>query len=267
MSEALLLHEPFWRGAAFAGVLITMVVLEWSRPRRRVTARAARWVGNASLVIVGTLFLRLAFPVLAVGAALWAQSAGVGLFHWINAPLALAVMAGILLLDLAVYAQHRVMHAVPLLWRLHRVHHGDTHLDASTALRFHPLEIALSMLWKMAVVVALGVPTVAVVLFEIILSSLALFNHANMALPARLDRALRKVLVTPDMHLVHHSAIPSETNSNFGFCLSCWDRWFGSYTEAPREGIQGMTIGLETFRAGREQWPDRLLTNPFRRPG
>jgi sterol desaturase/sphingolipid hydroxylase (fatty acid hydroxylase superfamily) len=170
----------------------------------------------------------------------------------------------VLLLDLLIYFQHRVFHAVPFLWRLHRVHHADPELDASSGLRFHPVEILLSMAIKMAAVVALGAPAEAVLVFEVLLNATSLFNHANLALPAWLDGALRLVLVTPDMHRVHHSEVREETDSDFGFCLSCWDRLFGTYRAEPAAGRLGMVIGVVEFRADQEQRLDRLLAQPFR---
>jgi sterol desaturase/sphingolipid hydroxylase (fatty acid hydroxylase superfamily) len=178
-----------------------------------------------------------------------------------------AVPAGVVLLDLAVYLQHRVFHAVPALWRLHRVHHADLELDATTGLRFHPIEILLSMAIKIAAVAALGAPAAAVLAFEVLLNAGALFSHANLALPRGLDAVLRAVLVTPAMHRVHHSVVRAETDSNFGFCLSWWDRLFGTYRAAPAAGPDRVTIGLEAFRDPAELRLDRLLTQPFRGEG
>jgi sterol desaturase/sphingolipid hydroxylase (fatty acid hydroxylase superfamily) len=194
-----------------------------------------------------------------------AEARGWGLFNGMEAPFWLAFIASLLLLDLIIYAQHVVFHKIPLLWRLHRMHHTDLDFDVTTALRFHPLEIVLSMLIKLAVVILLGAPAVAVMVFEVILNATAMFNHGNVGLPPWLDQRLRWLLVTPDMHRVHHSVLVEETDSNFGFNLPWWDRLFGTYRDQPREGHTGMTIGLDYFR---DEWAtrlDRLLLQPFQR--
>ncbi len=225
-----------------------------------------RWFANAALVGIDSLFLRLVLPTAAVGAAAWADHAQVGLFATlpVTLPNWAIVLLSLLALDLAIWAQHIVMHRVPLLWRLHRVHHSDTTFDTTTALRFHPFEIGLSMLYKMAVVVALGAPVVAVVLFEILLNAAALFNHGNARLPESIDRWLRLVLVTPDMHRVHHSVYREETDSNFGFCLSMWDRLFRTYRATPRDGHDAMRIGLLELGDLSVQSLVGLLLQPFR---
>jgi sterol desaturase/sphingolipid hydroxylase (fatty acid hydroxylase superfamily) len=207
----------------------------------------------------------LAVPVAAVAAAEWARIAGWGAFNLLGWPLWLEILIAIVVLDLAIYGQHVLFHKVPVLWRLHQVHHADVDFDVSTALRFHPVEIALSMLIKIAVVLALGAPAIAVVLFEIILNGCAMFNHANVKLPGWLDAILRRILVTPDMHRVHHSVIRRETDSNFGFNLSIWDRIFGTYRAQPEAGHAGMTIGLSEYQS---EDPTRFswsLLLPFRR--
>jgi len=195
------------------------------------------------------------------------KSLGLELLRWLGLHGAVAGILAALLLDLLIYFQHRVFHAVPVLWRLHRVHHADPELDASSGLSFHPLEILLSMAIKMAAVIALGTPPEAVLVFEVLLNATSLFNHANLALPAWLDGALRLVLVTPDMHRVHHSEVRAETDSDFGFCLSCWDRLFGTYRAEPATGQLGMVIGVAEFCADQEQRLDRLLTHPLRQSG
>ncbi|MBB4287193.1 sterol desaturase family protein [Roseospira goensis] len=265
MSDMLLGQEPLVRLSAFLGVLLSVALWEAVRPRRpRRQPRWLRWGNNLALVAVDTLALRLLLPVLAVGLALEAEARGWGLLNVLVVPEALAVVLSILLLDLVVYLQHVMFHAVPALWRVHRMHHADTEIDVSTGLRFHPVEIVLSMVLKLAVVAALGPPAVAVLLFEVLLNATALFNHANLRLPARVDRVLRWVVVTPDMHRVHHSIRPEETHSNFGFNLPWWDRLLGTYRAQPAEGHDGMTIGLPIFRHVREQWLDRLLIQPWR---
>ena len=266
MSHVILTHEPLVRLAAFAAVLVAMIAWESAAPKRPLgVARRARWTANFGIVLVDAALLRLAFPIVAVGTAVIAAERGWGLFNSVDVPAWVAVVASILLLDLVIWAQHVVFHRVPILWRLHRMHHSDVDFDVSTALRFHPVEIALSMLIKMAVVIALGAPPVAVVLFEVILNGMAMFNHGNVRLPAGLDRALRMVVVTPDMHRVHHSVHRDETNSNYGFNLSIWDRLFATYRACPRDGHDGMTIGLEIFRRAEDRGLLRLLAQPFLR--
>ncbi len=260
-------NEPIIRLACFFAVLLAMMLWERRKPRRALSLpRARRWPANLGIVVVDSIVLRLVFPVLAVGAAELAAARGWGLFHGLNAPFWLALPASLLILDLAIYTQHVVFHKVAVLWRLHRMHHTDLDFDVTTALRFHPLEIVLSMLIKLVLVTLLGVPAVAVMLFEVILNATAMFNHGNVGLPRRLDRALRWILVTPDMHRVHHSIRPEETDSNFGFNLPWWDRLFGTYRDQPRDGHAGMTIGLEYFRDRRATRLYGLLLQPFLNP-
>jgi sterol desaturase/sphingolipid hydroxylase (fatty acid hydroxylase superfamily) len=260
----LLNHEAAIRLSCFSLVLLLMMLWEWRQPRRIPSLpRGRRWPANLGVIVVDSVVVRLAFPVLAVGMADLAAEQGWGLFNQLNAPFWLAFIASLLLLDLAIYAQHVIFHRVPWLWRLHRMHHTDLDFDVTTALRFHPLEIVLSMLIKLAVVVALGAPAVAVMLFEVILNATAMFNHGNVRLPLWLDQRLRWVVVTPDMHRVHHSVIAEETDSNFGFNLPWWDRLFGTYRDQPRAGHTGMTIGLEYFRDRRATALPQLLLQPF----
>ncbi|OYW62526.1 MAG: sterol desaturase [Rhodobacterales bacterium 32-66-7] len=265
MTETILANEPMLRLAVFLGVLIVMAGWELVAPRRRQDIpRVLRWTNNFALVVLDTVILRLTFPILAVGLALMAEARGWGLFNALDLPLWLAVLLSILLLDLAIYLQHVLFHAVPGLWRLHRMHHADLEFDVTTGLRFHPVEIVLSMVIKLAVVAAIGAPAVAVLLFEVLLNATALFNHANIRLPTGVDRVLRWVMVTPDMHRVHHSVIPAETNSNFGFNLPWWDWLLGTYRAQPKAGHEGMTIGIEQFRTRRDLWLDRMLFQPLR---
>ena len=267
MSESILAAEPTIRLAAFLGVLAAMALWEVTAPRRRhEIPRVIRWTNNIALVVIDTVILRLTFPILAVGLAVLAEERGWGLFNIIDAPVWVAVVASMLLLDLAIYLQHVLFHAVPRLWRLHRMHHADLDFDATTGLRFHPVEILISMGIKLAVVAALGPPAVAVLLFEVILNATALFNHANIDLPRPVDRWLRLVVVTPDMHRVHHSVDPRETNSNYGFNLPWWDRLLGTYVAQPAKGHDGMEIGIEQFRTRRDLWLDRMLIQPLRGP-
>ena len=263
----LLRNEAIIRLSCFFAVLLAMMLWEWRKPRRALSLpRARRWPANLGIIVVDSLMLRLVFPVLAVGAAELAAARGWGLFHELDAPFWLALLASLLVLDLAIYVQHVVFHKVPVLWRLHRMHHTDLDFDVTTALRFHPLEIVLSMLIKLALVMLLGAPPAAVMLFEVILNATAMFNHGNVGLPRRLDRALRWILVTPDMHRVHHSTRPEETDSNFGFNLPWWDRLFGTYRDQPRDGHTGMTVGLEYFRDRRAIGLYALLLQPFLNP-
>lgn len=248
MSDFILAHEPQIRLAAFLGIFALMALGEVLAPRRspRLT-RARRWPHNIGIVILNSVIARLVFPTATVGVAAAAAAHGWGLFNQVEAPFGLAVLASLVALDLAIYFQHVMFHAVPLLWRLHRVHHADLDFDVTTGARFHPIEILLSFLIKFALVLLLGAPIVAVVAFEVVLNGMAMFNHANVRLPGGLDAWLRRLLVTPDMHRVHHSVEPAEANSNFGFNLSLWDRLFGTYREAPRLGHEGMAIGVRGF--------------------
>jgi sterol desaturase/sphingolipid hydroxylase (fatty acid hydroxylase superfamily) len=264
MSATLFASEPLIRFGAFAGILAGMALWETLAPRRRLEiGRLRRWPSNLGIVFLDTLLLRVLFPTAAVGVAFVAEARGWGLFQALNAPRLLAIILSVVLLDLAIYLQHVLFHAVPALWRLHRVHHADLDFDTTTGVRFHPIEILLSMALKMGVVAALGAPAVAVLIFEVLLNGTSLFNHGNVRLPAGFDRILRLVVVTPEMHRVHHSILAHETNSNFGFNLPWWDRLFGTYRAQPEAGHEGMTIGIEEFRDPREQWLDRMLLQPF----
>lgn len=265
MGDFLLNHEPTIRLITFLTVLISMMVWEVATPRRRQEIpKVLRWTNNLSLVVIDTAILRLAFPVLAVGLAGIAKINGWGLFNMIDLPLWVAVIFAIMLLDLATYVQHIVFHAVPGLWRLHRMHHADLEFDATTGLRFHPAEIVLSMTVKLALVLAIGAPAVAVLAFEVILNAASIFNHSNIAMSPAVDRVVRLFLVTPDMHRVHHSIEPRETNANFGFSVPWWDRLFGTYLAQPAKGHLEMKIGIEQFRSRRELWLDRMLVQPLR---
>ena len=265
MGDFLLNHEPTIRLITFLTMLIGMMVWEVATPRhRQEIPKVLRWTNNLSLVVIDTAILRLAFPVLAVGLAGIAKTNGWGLFNMIDLPVWIAVIFAIMLLDLATYLQHIVFHAVPGLWRLHRMHHADLEFDATTGLRFHPAEIVVSMTVKLALVLAIGAPAVAVLAFEVILNAASIFNHSNIALSPAIDRVVRLFLVTPDMHRVHHSIEPRETNTNFGFSVPWWDRLFGTYLAQPAKGHLEMKIGIEQFRSRRELWLDRMLVQPLR---
>lgn len=253
------------RLTAFLAIALLMMLLELAVPRRRqVARRPSRWRVNFALVAIAALALRVLLPLSAVGIALLCNARGWGLFNAIDAAWYVAAPASVVLLDLAIYAQHVISHRVPILWRLHRVHHSDLAVDVSTAVRFHPAEIVLSMLFKMAVVALLGAPAAAVVAFEILLNGTALFNHANIGIPASLDARMRLFVVTPDMHRVHHSIVRSETDSNFGFNLPWWDRVFGTYRAQPAAGHDRIEMGLEQFRDDADQGLARLLLQPLR---
>ena len=256
------------RGLFAIAVFIIMAAWEVFAPRRRlVVGRLSRWPGNLGIVVVDALVVRLAVPAAALGASLYAAGHGIGLFHLLNLRLSVAALLGFLILDLVVYAQHVVFHRVPWLWRLHRMHHADLDIDVTTGFRFHPFEILISLCIKIAAVLAFGIPPVAVFVFEVVLNATSLFNHANVAMPRRVDRIVRLLLVTPDMHRVHHSIVRAETDSNFGFNLPWWDRLFRTYRSEPQAGHDGMTIGLPVFRQKDELRLDRMLTQPFRTDG
>lgn len=261
-------NEAIIRLSVFLGLFAIFATIEAVMPRRpRSQPRSSRWFTNWGIVILDTLTLRLlalALPLLAVGAAVDAQANGWGLMQSVDAPLWLLVIATILIFDFAIWAQHLVTHKVPILWRIHRVHHADRDMDVTTAIRFHPVEIGLSMLIKIGLVYLLGPPALGVILFEIILNGTAMFNHANIRLPLWLDAVVRKVLVTPDMHRVHHSIHRHEHDSNYGFSLSIWDRMFRTYIPQPEAGHDDMTVGLEW----QDDRPSKLgwsLGLPFRR--
>lgn len=265
VDQTVFVAEPVIRLGFFLGVLGLMALWELLSPRRPLSiGRLRRWPNNLGLVVVDTALLRLLFPLAAVGTALWAESAGVGLLNSIALPAWVEIAAAFVALDLVIYAQHVVFHKVPVLWRLHRTHHTDLDFDVTTALRFHPIEILISMGVKMATVALLGAPALAVVVFEIVLNAAAMFNHGNVRMPAALDRLVRLAVVTPDMHRVHHSIHSDETDSNYGFALSWWDRLFRTYRPQPRDGHDGMTIGLEIFRTPGDTRLDRLLVQPFK---
>ncbi len=264
MIDWLLQNEASLRLSVFVGLFVLLALAQWWRPRRQTQGQTPRRLTNLALVIIDTLLLRLVLPLLAFDLALQMQRNGVGLLNSLP-PLA-GVVIGMLALDMMIYWQHRLMHVVPWLWRLHRMHHADTEFDVTTAVRFHPFEIVLSMVIKLGAIAALGVPAVAVLLFEVILNAASLFNHTNLRLSPGVERVLRWFIVTPDMHRIHHSVHVAETNSNFSFSLSIWDRLFGSYCAAPREAHDTMLVGLHEFRNEKDQSLLALLLNPFRTP-
>jgi sterol desaturase/sphingolipid hydroxylase (fatty acid hydroxylase superfamily) len=265
MGTGVLAYEPIIRLAAFAGVFVLMAAWELMGPRRKQSVgRTWRWPNNLGVMVVDTLLVRILFPTAAVGLALVAEARSFGLFNVIAFPWWIGVVLSVVILDLAIYLQHVLFHAVPALWRLHRMHHADLDIDVTTGLRFHPIEIVLSILIKFAVVAVLGPPAIAVLIFEVLLNATSMFNHSNVCIPEGIDRVLRWFVVTPDMHRIHHSILSRETNSNFGFNLPWWDHLLGTYRAQPEAGHEGMTIGIEQFRDSRELRLDRMLLQPFR---
>ena len=265
MTDRLLANEPLVRLGFFVGILVLMAVWEVAAPRRcREIPRLLRWTNNVALVVLDAALVRVAFPIVAVGLALLAAEEGWGLLNVMGASFLPALVVSFLVLDLAIYLQHVMFHAVPALWRVHRVHHADLEFDVTTGLRFHPVEILLSMGIKLGVVIALGPPAIAVLVFEVLLNGTSMFNHSNIRIPLRVDRILRWIVVTPDMHRVHHSIHEHEANSNFGFNLPWWDRLLGTYTPQPRDTHEGMIVGVDQFRTRRDLWIDRMLVQPVR---
>ena len=264
-----LLSEAAIRLFAFIGIFAAMALYElWSprleRPEMTGALKSRRWFANLSMVVISSVMLRVVFPAAAVGTALWAEAMGWGFFNALRIDPLLAGLISFIVLDFAVWLEHVASHKIPLLWRIHRMHHADNGFDVTTGLRFHPFEILLSMVWKAAVVVALGAPVLSVLLFEIVLNGTSMFNHSNVKIPLGLDRLLRFFVVTPDMHRVHHSTIRRETDSNYGFNFPFWDRLFGTYIAQPKLGHEDMNIGLSAYRGSftaRLLW---MLALPFR---
>jgi len=258
-------YEKPLRLGFFLGIFAVMAIWELLAPRRALTiSKAVRWGNNLGLVVLNTVLLRLLFPAAAVGIAALATQMGWGILNYQSLPFWPGVVISVIALDLVVYLQHVMVHAIPLLWRLHRVHHADPDFDVTTGARFHPIEIILSMLIKFAAIMVIGAPVVAVIIFEILLNGTAMFNHSNVGLPPAVDRVVRWFVVTPDMHRVHHSVHDDETNSNFGFNLPWWDRLFGTYRAQPRDGHQGMTIGIHKYTEPKQvSWLPGMLMLPF----
>jgi sterol desaturase/sphingolipid hydroxylase (fatty acid hydroxylase superfamily) len=249
LNDLVLTQELQIRIGFFLGILAVLALWEWLAPRRVLNvSKLSRWANNLGMVFVNTLLLRVIFPAAAVGMAAYAHRAGWGVLNIVEMPSLLAVVSAVVVLDFAIYVQHVLFHVVPALWRLHRVHHADLDFDVTTGLRFHPIEIVLSMLYKCAVIALLGPSVLAVVIFEVLLNAISMFNHSNVRILNAIDARLRLLVVTPDMHRVHHSIERDESNSNFGFNLPWWDRLLGSYRSQPRAGHEAMTIGLGSFR-------------------
>ncbi len=259
-------HEIWWRLGFFFSILVIMMLLEWRQPARKSPIKSStRWFANFGLVFASSLIARLAVPIGLTAVALYAQQHGIGLFNLIELPSVVVIVLSLILLDILIYWQHRLFHRMPILWRLHRVHHADAHVDASTGLRFHPIEIVLSILIKLIAVIVLGVPAIAVLIFEIALNGLALFNHANIRLAPAIEKPLRLILMTQILHRIHHSQVVSETNSNYGFSVIWWDKLFGSYKDIAKKTDDHLDIGLIEYPTAKQNaslWG--LLIMPFK---
>ena len=265
IDEFITSNEAPIRLAFFFGVFVTIALWELLSPKRALTvSKALRWANNLGIVVINTVILRLIFPAAAVGVAAFTSSQDWGLLNHFHVPYVVAIILSVIAMDFIIYLQHVMVHAVPALWRLHRVQHADLDYDVTTGARFHPIEIILSMLIKFATIVVLGPPIIAVIIFEILLNATAMFNHGNIHIPKGIDRVVRWFIVTPDMHRVHHSVEDDEANSNFGFNLPWWDRLFGTYRDQPRGGHIDMTIGIHKFRDPKQvdQLPG-MLALPF----
>jgi len=265
MNDFITNNEAIIRLIAFLAIITIMAIWEIMKPIMTLSiSKKQRWINNFGIVVLNSIIIRILFPTAAVGAAILAMEDSWGLFNNITLPFWITVIISLIIMDMAIYFQHRIFHAIPILWRLHLVHHADLDYDLSTGLRFHPIEIILSMLIKFAIILILGVPIIAVILFEIILNSVAIFNHSNISLPKKLDHILRWFIVTPDMHRVHHSVEVDETNSNFGFNLPWWDRIFKSYRQQTRAA--NITIGLPEYRKPQQVYGIiQMLRLPFKK--
>lgn len=264
MTEFVTAHEVTIRMAFFVGIFLAVALVELIVPRRALTtSKTSRWVGNIGIVVINTVVLRLLFPAGAVGISLWIGHQGWGIFNHVQWPFWLEVALTIVILDFVIYMQHVMFHAVPVLWRLHMMHHADLDYDLTTGTRFHPLEIIISLGIKAGAITVLGAPPVGVIIFEILLNGTAMFNHGNFFIPLGIDRFLRLLVVTPDMHRVHHSVFPNETNTNFGFNLPWWDRLCGTYKPQPTKGHEQMTIGLNQFRDASRLTLPWMIVLPF----
>jgi sterol desaturase/sphingolipid hydroxylase (fatty acid hydroxylase superfamily) len=265
LNQFVIEHEIQIRLGFFFGVFAVMAIWELIAPRRSLMiSKLLRWSNNLALVVLNSFVLRLLFPAAAVGMAAFANEQGWGVLNYYDTPLLVSLVASVIIMDGMIYLQHVMVHAVPALWRLHRVHHADPDFDVTTGARFHPIEIILSMLIKFAVIIVLGPPVLAVIVFEILLNATAMFNHSNVRLNLTVDKYLRWFVVTPDMHRVHHSVEADETNSNFGFSLPWWDRLFGTYRDQPRVGHEQMSIGIHQYnRPEQVTWLHKMLLLPF----
>lgn len=257
--------EAVIRLGIFSGVFIIMALWEVVSPRRKLSeSKGRRWLINLGLTFINFLFARVTVGALAFSVAVFARQNGWGLFNYFEVPAWMAIVVSFVVLDFSIYLQHVIVHAVPLFWRLHRLHHTDLNIDVTTGLRFHPLEILLSLLYKAAVIIVIGAPLWTVVAFEVILNAASQFNHGNVNIPKNIDRWLRTMIVTPDMHRIHHSTVVDKTNSNFGFSVSWWDRLCGTYKKEPAQSQLTMDIGLKEFRNQKELGLLSLIALPFR---
>ena len=267
LSNWLIQNEATLRLSFFITIFAVMAIWEVLSPRRKLLLpKMDRWLNNIGLMVINTMALRFVFPVAAVGLAIWLETQNQGLLNKIELPLWLEIIFGLLLLDLLIYFQHRIFHSVPILWQLHKVHHADLDFDVTTGARFHTLEILISMLIKMAAIYILGVSAVAVLAFESLLNASSMFNHGNIRIPNHIDKMVRYVFVTPDMHRIHHSRIQKEANSNYGFSISAWDRLFKTYTSKPNKGQVGMDIGISENQSHHQtNRLDGMMLMPFRK--
>ena len=257
--------ENLIRITASISIFCIMIAWEYASPRRQQNInRKQRWPVNLGLAALNMLIMRFSIGSLAYLSAAAAADQRYGLLNWLNAPAWLSILATLLFLDFAIYCQHIASHKWPLLWRLHQVHHTDIEFDATTAVRFHPLEILISMLYKVLCIVLIGADPLAVIVFEIILNGAATFNHSNINIPPAIDKKLRWLIITPDMHRIHHSTIPAETDSNYGFSISCWDRLCNTHVDQPQQPQTTMTIGLKPFRQQSDLGFMRVLLLPFK---
>ena len=263
--DILIEYEHIIRPGIFVGLLFLLAGIEFLIPlAERSISRPRQWLTNISIVIIDTITLKLIFPLLAVGVAKYADKNSVGLFNLVEVNYMISIILSLFMLDLLIYGQHLIMHKIPQFWRLHRMHHTEIGLDVTSAVRFHPFEIIISMLIKMAFVLIMGIPVAAVILFEVVLNGLALFNHSNIKIPAPLESILRKIIVTPEIHWIHHSEFKNETNSNFGFNLCIWDKIFGTYIDKPKVGFKEMNQGLPEFGLDKPLGLNELIVSPFK---
>ncbi len=266
MNQWIIVNEGNIRFVFFILVLLIVIGAEFLFPRRKHNMRRAlRWASNLGLVVINSIVLRVLMPGFAIASALYASKNGIGIFNYLSINSIIGAVVSVLLLDMAIYWQHRIFHIVPIFWRLHRLHHSDIEYDVTTGVRFHPIEIMLSYLLKLLLILIIGVPVIGVIIFEIILNSAAMFNHGNLKVPVKLDYYLRKIIVTPDMHRVHHSIRQGEMHKNFGFNISIWDHVFKSYKDQPQDGHVDMLIGLDEFRDLKDQTLTNLMQQPFKK--
>lgn len=264
VEELFFKYEGYIRLGSFLGVFALLALWEISSPRRELLhLRRFRWFSNFGLIVISSFLVRFILPTAAVGFALHAEQDQMGLLNHYDMPDLMQIIIAFVLMDLAIYFQHALFHALPIFWRFHRVHHSDLDCDVTTGLRFHPIEIILSILFKFIVIIAIGAPVLAVVIFEVVLNAASMFSHSNIRIPLVVEPLIRWLIVTPDMHRIHHSINENETNSNFGFFISAWDRLFGTYIDQPKEGHQNMKIGLQHFREPKWQNLRWLIYLPF----